>query len=87
MRIDFHRTFKKQYKKAHKLVQNNFADRLRLFERDRLDPTLNNHPLTGDRKGEWSINVTGDWRAVYEYTSETSVVFLEIGTHSNLYKK
>ncbi|MAD75533.1 MAG: Killer protein [Rheinheimera sp.] len=24
------------------------------------------HPLTGDRKGQWSITVTGNWRITFE---------------------
>ncbi len=26
------------------------------------------HPLTGDRKGQWSITVTGNWRITFELT-------------------
>ena len=25
------------------------------------------HPLTGDRKGIWSITVTGNWRITFEF--------------------
>jgi proteic killer suppression protein len=25
------------------------------------------HPLTGDRKGTWSIRVTGNWRITFVY--------------------
>ncbi|MEQ1967243.1 type II toxin-antitoxin system RelE/ParE family toxin [Xenorhabdus nematophila] len=26
------------------------------------------HPLTGDKKGLWSITVTGNWRITFEFT-------------------
>ena len=26
------------------------------------------HPLTGDRKGLWSITVNGNWRVTFEFT-------------------
>jgi len=86
MRIFFHRTFKKKYKKAPISVRRQTDERLRLFARAPLDPALNNHPLSGDRKGEWSINVTGNWRAIYVHEDPVIVQFTDLDTHSNLYK-
>lgn len=31
-------------------------------------PGFSLHPLTGDRKGQWSITVTGNWRITFELT-------------------
>jgi proteic killer suppression protein len=28
------------------------------------------HPLKGDRKGSWSLTVTGNWRLVFHYDEE-----------------
>ena len=25
------------------------------------------HPLKGDRKGQWTINVSGNWRIVFKF--------------------
>jgi len=85
--FQFHTHFRKQYKKSPLLVRKNFDDRLQMFVRFPFHPLLHNHPLTGNRSGEWSINVTGDWRAIYEHLDENAVRFLEINTHGNLYKK
>jgi proteic killer suppression protein len=30
------------------------------------------HPLKGDRKGSWSLTVTGNWRLVFRYNEEMS---------------
>ena len=86
MRIEFHKHFKKRYKKIPPKISSQFKERLFLFEAEPFHPLLNNHPLTGDRKGQWSINITGDWRAIYIFKDENTVVFIEIDTHSNLYK-
>ena len=86
MKIEFHRTFTKRYKKAPRKVARQFNERLRMFEVDPFHPFLNNHPLSGDRKGQWSINVTGDWRAIYVFKDGDSIVFVGIDTHSNLYR-
>lgn len=28
------------------------------------------HPLRGDRKGEWAVAVSGNWRLVFEFEGE-----------------
>lgn len=86
MRLVFHRTFKKKYKKAPVAVRKQVDERIRLFARNRFDSALNNHSLSGKRKGEWSINITGDWRAIYIRESADVVTFTDLDTHSNLYK-
>jgi len=86
MQIEFHRLFKKKYKKVPLKIQSRFDKRLLIFGTEPFHPQLNNHPLGGDKKGQWSINVTGDWRAIYSFKDEDTVVFIDIDTHSNLYK-
>jgi addiction module RelE/StbE family toxin len=86
MTIQFHRLFKKRYKKIPAKIQRQIDIRLRLFSQSQFHPLLNNHPLTGDRQGQWSINITGNWRAIYEFKNKNTVVFVDINTHNNLYR-
>ena len=30
------------------------------------------HPLKGDRKGFWSLTVTGNWRLIFQYDQRTN---------------
>jgi len=85
MIIDFHRNFKKRYKKIPVKVRVQFDKRLLLFQNDSFHSLLGNHSLSGDRDGQWSINVTGDWRALYIWMDSKTVLFLDIDKHSNLY--
>lgn len=85
MNIEFHHNFKKRYKKLSPNIRNQFDKRLCLFAENPLHPLLRNHQLAGKRNTQWSINVTGDWRAIYTWKGERTAVFLEIDTHSNLY--
>lgn len=85
MRPHYHRTFKKAYRKAPIRIRDAFDIRLTLFLREPSHPLLNLHSLTGDRAGQWSINVGGDWRAIFIYTDEQTVIFIDFDTHSNLY--
>lgn len=84
--IKFHRSFKKRYRIVPLKIQQRFDERLLLFKSDPRHSLLNAHPLTGDRIGQWSINITSDWRAIYIFKSEKSIVFIDLDTHSNLYK-
>ncbi len=63
-----------------------FKDRLRIFSINPFAPELNNHALNGKYTGCWSINVTGDLRAVYEILDNKNIRFLYIDNHNNLYK-
>lgn len=85
MRIEFHRTFRKQLKTLPLKSRTAFERRLRVFMNDPFAPELNNHGLSGEWEGHRSINVTGDIRALYLLITEEHVFFVEIGTHHELY--
>jgi addiction module RelE/StbE family toxin len=85
MQIVFHKKFKKAFLKLPPKVQRRFGAQLEIFCQDPYDPTLNNHALTGTLQAYRSINITGDIRAWYEVVGE-EVVFLKIGSHSELYR-
>ncbi|OHA23272.1 MAG: hypothetical protein A3G52_00660 [Candidatus Taylorbacteria bacterium RIFCSPLOWO2_12_FULL_43_20] len=85
MQIDFHNNFRKQYKKLSIKMQGKFNERLIKFKDNPLVPELNNHSLHGKYGRCRSINITEDLRVIYE-VREKGVRFLDIDTHSNLYK-
>lgn len=89
MQINFAKKFKKQYEKAEDKIQTAFDRRFKLFLQDTHNSLLNNHLLTGKYSGKRSINITGDWRAIYSesYDKEKKQVvnFEALGTHSQLY--
>jgi len=85
MRIDRTKNFKKQFKKLDQRIQDKFIERVKLFIADPTDPILKNHPLKGNYAGYWSMNISGDIRALYLKQGETIIIFALIGTHSSLY--
>lgn len=90
MKIKFGRRFAKQYEKADQRIKEAVKKRIDIFRTNPFHPLLNNHQLTGNYLGYRSINVTGDWRALYtkliDEEDETLVTFEILGTHSQLYK-
>jgi len=85
MRIGYHKEFIKNYKKLPLKIQEQFKQRQILFEKDKFDPVLNNHSLTGKYQGYRSINVSGNIRAIFKVNGD-SVIFIKINSHSNLYR-
>lgn len=86
MQVEYSRRFVKELTKAPLKIQIAFRDRLTLFIDNKFNLLLNNHSLTGEMKSCRSINVTGDWRAIYEELENGDVIFfVMLGTHSQLY--
>ena len=86
MKVLFHKDFEKEYQRASPKIRAQFERRLILFVNEPSLPLLNNHRLRGEFKSLYSINVTGDIRAVYEVVNSEAVLFVLLDTHSNLYE-
>ncbi len=85
MDVRFSKQFAKNHKKTDKKIKIAWKKRLGIFLQDPFSPILDNHLLTGIYRGCRSIDITGDWRAIY-YQNESVIYFVAIGTHSQLYK-
>lgn len=88
-RIDYTNKFLKQLKKAPVKIRAAFRKRLETFISNPQDKILRNHVLKGTMYGYRSINVTGDWRALYSEQQQNGkeiIVFEMLGTHSQLYQ-
>ncbi|MEK7495054.1 MAG: type II toxin-antitoxin system mRNA interferase toxin, RelE/StbE family [Patescibacteria group bacterium] len=89
MNIRFGKKFAKQYSKCPVKIKKALSLRLEIFKKNPFHPILNNHSLIGRYLQNRSINITGDWRAIYSEVIENKekvAIFLALGTHSQLYK-
>ena len=87
MKVEFSKRFRKAYQKAPVKIQSAFDERLAFFMKSPFAVVLNNHSLKGKFLAYRSINVTGDWRAIFrQFEKYTIVIFETIGSHGNLYK-
>jgi len=85
MRPFYHPKFKKQFRKLSRTIQDHFNERLAIFLKNMFHPLLNNHSVEPTYPGWRSINITGDYRALFEIKDKDIIVFMKIGTHSELY--
>ena len=89
MIIKYSPSFIKTMKKIDIRIRNRFKQKILIFSINPIHPRLRNHPLRGEYLGKRSIDITGDWRAIYEEKNEGEEItayFIALGTHSQLYK-
>ena len=85
MRVLRSTKFDKQFSKLPVRLQEAYIERNRLFRENRRHPLLHDHALAAEWVGHRSINVTGDYRAVYRQLDAESYLFVAIGTHHELF--
>ena len=86
--IQFAPSFKKAYKK---LMRKNpelallFIEKLLLFLNDPYHAKLSTHKLTGKLSGASAFSVEYDCRVVFYFEKNGDAVFVDIGTHNEVY--
>lgn len=86
MKFVYKREFDRSYSKLNNKIKLRFDERLTLFSKEPNCRILNLHKLNGKYDGMWSINITGDYRAIFYKQNEEIIIFINIGTHSELFK-
>ncbi len=77
--------FKRRSKRLDQKTNIALNERLFIFENNEFDQILNNHKLNGEYTNCRSINITSDIRLIYKKLDENLYLFVNIGTHSELY--
>ena len=80
--------FLERSKKVDIRIRKSFDETIAIFEENPFAPQLNNHPLKEPYEGLRSIDITNDYRAIYEEVpsgTEMIAYFSLLGTHKELY--
>jgi addiction module RelE/StbE family toxin len=88
MRIIYSRHFIKRFKariKPNPKLVKQYEKRLRMFMKDPQSKQLRDHKLVGSLKNARAFSVTGDVRVIYRRENKGTVVFVNIGTHNQVY--
>ncbi len=86
MDVDFTKAFNKQFQKLPSKQQKQARATVALFVKDVAAPSLRNHGLKGEWQGYRSITAGGDLRLHFEVITDSKVLFVAVGSHSQLYK-
>ena len=90
MKIVFDPAFLRKLKKLNARTRKSFKEKILLFSKNPNDLQIDNHALRDEYKKYRSIDITSDYRAIYEEITignEIVSYFIIIGTHAELYKK
>ena len=85
MKIIPGKKFEKKVAKLPAEIQKALSSKLVVFIEVPFAMILNNHQLHGEKKHYRSINITGDYRLLYEQYDADTARLVDIDTHSNLY--
>ena len=72
------------YAKLPEKIRQKYKERRSIFIENKFHPVLDNHSLTGKYEGCRSIDITGNYRAIFREDND-SIIFLAVGTHPQLY--
>lgn len=88
MKVKLDPDFLKKLKKLDVRIRNRFKEKIIIFQKNPHEPILNNHELRNPYQGLRSIDITNDYRAIYEEMTagdETVAYFSLLGIHQELY--
>lgn len=66
-------------------IEKRYRERLAMFIKNKNHTTLKDHKLRGKRQSFRAFSITGDVRVVYVEESKDAVIFIDIGTHNQVY--
>ena len=90
MNVRFDPDLIKKLKKLDIRIRKSFRERVLIFQKNPRESSLNNHDLKDPYQGLRSIDITNDYRAIYEETitgEDTFAYFSLLGIHDELYGK
>ncbi len=86
--VGFSSSFKRALKKKLKnnpQLEERFWEKVEVFIADPFDGSLRTHKLSGQLKDLWSFSIEYDVRVVFYFEEEDKTVFIDIGSHDEVY--
>lgn len=86
--IAFSSSFKRAFKKrvvGHANTEARFWERVDAFKNNPFEPKLRTHKLSGKLKDMWGFSIEYDLRVVFYFVDTKRAVFVDIGTHTEVY--
>lgn len=81
-----HKDFERQMAKPPPKQRDKIINAINRFLDNPTERSLRNHPLKGEWQGFHSISAGGDLRLYFKMISENTVLFVAVGSHSQLYR-
>lgn len=86
--IAFESSFKRSYRRkiaGNSEREKRFKQKLAVFQKNPFETSLRTHKLSGKLQELWSFSIEYDLRIVFYFADEKRAVFVDIGTHDEVY--
>lgn len=77
--------FVRAYKNLPEKIKDYAKHKEKIFKTNPFDPRLKTHKLKGKLKNYWSYSIDYDYRIMFRFIDEGTVLYYDIGTHA-IYK-
>ena len=78
--------FKRSYKKMPAKIKKDFSQKIKVFQKDPFQPSLNTHKLKGSLDEYYSFYLKDGYRVLLDFVEENTVVLVNIGSHKDYSK-
>lgn len=77
--------FKKSYKRLPQEIKKEAVEKENIFISNPFNQRLKTHRLKGKLRNYWAYSVNYEYRIMFRFVDDESVLYFDIGTHS-IYK-
>lgn len=86
-RIEYGPKFLRSFGKLSRIVQEKAETKERIFKVNAFDSRLDTHKLHGKDNGRWAYSVDYEYRIKFIFLDDNDgVLYLDIGTHDEIYR-
>lgn len=78
--------FRKSYESLDKSIQKKTKKQFQLFLQNLFHPSLNTEKLQPKNKNIWSFRIDRNFRVIFTFLDQETILLLDIGPH-DIYKK
>ncbi len=78
--------FKRSYKKVPIKIKKDFAQKIKIFQKEPFQPDLHTHKLKGKLDDYYSFYLKDGYRVLLDFVGDNVVVLVNIGSHDD-YRK
>lgn len=80
------RKFEKEYNELPLQIQKKAEKQEILFKNNPLHPSLHTEKLSPKWKNVWSFRIDDNYRIIFRFLDNNSILFLNVGPHNWIYK-
>lgn len=87
MKFKYNKDFHKSFKQLPASIKKKFFNKLKLFIQNHTHPSLNLEKLEPKILNKWSLRIDRNYRLIFEFLKENTILLIDIGHHHKIYKK